>query len=445
MNIPTDPGRLYSATPGLDLQRGNPLAHQAPLSESPAGFDTSYEWRAVLLLFLGFGLVGLDRWMIAPLFPSIMHDLKLTYQDLGDAVGALALCWGAFSTLMGNLSDRVGRRQILIPALLAFSCMAGFTGVVAGATMLIAIRGVMGATEGAFLSTSVALTGEASHPRRRGLNQGIQLSGFSLFGLALGPIIATQLLGVVPSWRWVFFIVSVPGFILAAFLYRVIREPPHLQSSAEAATRAPRLPWSDILRSRNVILSMVGMLCGMSCIFVLGAFIPNYLVDYLHLSPVEMGFVTSGLGFGGFVGGIVMPGLSDHIGRRASAILCFVGAAALLYGFIRTGVEPVMLFTLLSGVSFFGSGVLSLLTGPVATEAVPQQLASSAVGIASGTGEIFGGGIGPVIAGYIAQHYGIQDVVVFSLGGLLLGIVVSAFLLETAPRKAGLPGSPRNS
>lgn len=405
------------------------------MSDRGGQFDTGYEWRAVLLLFLGFGLVGLDRWMIAPLFPAIMRDLKLSYQDLGDAVGALALCWGTFSTLMGSLSDRIGRRRILIPALLSFSCMAGVTGMVAGAMMLTIVRSAMGATEGAFLSTSVALTGEASHPKRRGLNQGIQLSGFSLFGLALGPIIATQLLRVVPSWRWVFFIVSIPGFILAAFLYRVIREPAHLRQREAGAGRAPPR-WADILRSRNVVLSMLGMLCGMSCIFVLGAFIPNYLVDHLHVSTVQMGVITSGLGFGGFTGGIVMPALSDHIGRRAAAIVCFAGAAAMLYGFIRTGVEPLMLFTLLSGVSFFGSGVLSLLTGPVASEAVPRQLASSAIGIASGTGEVFGGGVGPVIGGYIAQHYGIQEVVLFSLSGLLLGIVVSALLIETAPRRA---------
>ena len=408
------------------------------MSGVDAKFDTTYEWQAVLLLFLGFGLVGLDRWIIAPLFPTMMRDLHLTYQDLGYAVGALSLGWGTFSALMGNLSDRIGRRRILIPALLVFSCMAGVTGMVSGVAMLVAIRTVMGGTEGAFLSTSVALTGEASHPKRRGFNQGIQLSGFSLFGLALGPIIATQLLAVVPSWRWVFFCVSIPGFILAVFVYRVIREPPHLRRSAAAGPRTPSLPWTDMFRSRNVVLSMLGMMCGMSCIFVLGAFIPNYLVDYLHMSAVQMGFVTSGLGVGGFLGGIAMLALSDLIGRKSTAILCFTGAAVLLYCFIRTGVEPLMLFLLLGGVSFFGNGVLSLLTGPVATEAVPAQLTSSAIGIASGTGEIFGGGIGPMIAGYIAQHYGIQNVVVFSLAGLLVGVVLSAALIETAPRRTAV-------
>lgn len=54
----------------------------------------------------------------------------------------------------------------------------------------------MGVAEGSFCPTSFAATADASHPRRRGLNLGLQQSGFALFGLALSPIIATQLLNV---------------------------------------------------------------------------------------------------------------------------------------------------------------------------------------------------------------------------------------------------------
>src|SRR5690606_21155432 len=46
--------------------------------------------------------------------------------------------------------------------------------------------------------------------------EGRQQSGFALLGLALGPNIATQLLNVVPSWRWVFWIVALPGFVAEA-------------------------------------------------------------------------------------------------------------------------------------------------------------------------------------------------------------------------------------
>ena len=81
---------------------------KGPANSVPEPYvDTAYEWRAVLLLFLGFGLVGLDRWIIAPLFPTMMRDLKLSYRDLGNAVGSLSLAWGTFSALMGNILGRI--------------------------------------------------------------------------------------------------------------------------------------------------------------------------------------------------------------------------------------------------------------------------------------------------------------------------------------------------
>ena len=66
------------------------------MAEPQKAWDTSYEWKAVTLLGLGFGLVGLDRWIIAPLLPSIMKDLNLNQQDAGTIIGALGLSWGVF-------------------------------------------------------------------------------------------------------------------------------------------------------------------------------------------------------------------------------------------------------------------------------------------------------------------------------------------------------------
>ncbi|MHB8285020.1 MAG: MFS transporter [Caulobacteraceae bacterium] len=401
------------------------------MTETVGRWDTAYEWKAVTLLSLAFGLVGLDRWIITPLFPSIMKDLHLDYGQIGALAGILAVCWGFAAILMGGVADRIGRRKVMIPAIVIFSLLSGLSGVAASFGMLMLLRGIMGCTEGAFTPASVAATAEASQPKRRGLNQGFQLSLFALLGLGLGPIIATQLLKVVPSWRYVFMLVAIPGFILAILMYFVIREP----SREVAAAHAHGGRWIDAVRNHNVIVSIVGVLCAMCGIFVIGAMMPSYLIDFLKLTPPQMGFVMSAIGFGGFLGEFLVPGLSDSLGRKTMAIAAFVGGAILLKLFQMTGPDPMTLFILLFFVGFCCLGLLSLFTGPVPTEAVNPVLIASAIGLVSGTGEIFGGGIAPVIGGWIAQHHGIQHVLDLALGGLVAGIVVSLFIKESAPRK----------
>ncbi len=67
------------------------------------GWDSSYEWKAVLMLSLAFGLVGLDRFVLPPLFPAMMKDLGLNYQDIGNLVGILGVAWGLSAIFVGNL------------------------------------------------------------------------------------------------------------------------------------------------------------------------------------------------------------------------------------------------------------------------------------------------------------------------------------------------------
>jgi predicted MFS family arabinose efflux permease len=392
-------------------------------------WDTAYEWKAVTLLAVGFGLVGLDRWLIAPLFPSIMKDLNLTAQDVGNCIGVLGLAWGVFAALMGGISDKVGRRRVLIPAIIAFSLLSGFSGLAGGLLSLIAIRGLMGVAEGSFCPTSFAATADASHPRRRGLNLGLQQSGFALFGLALSPIIATQLLNFV-TWRWVFALVAIPGLILGALLFFVIREPKVVQ---EVASEQGAVSLGHVLKSRNILVAMLALCCAMTGVFVLSALLPLYLTSYLSLGTQKMGLVVSAIGFGGFFGQFGLPGLSDVVGRRLASMVGFAGTAVMLYIFRGLGAQPLALFAVLFVASFFTLGLVSLLSGPVATEAAPIGLVSTSIGAVVGVGEIFGGGIAPAMGGYVAAHFGIQNILWLPMCAVILGTLVSMLLRETAP------------
>lgn len=408
------------------------------MNANKKAWDTSYEWKAVALLGIGFGLVGLDRWIIAPLFPFIAADLGLSDGDIGRLAGILGVTWGIFAIFTGRLSDKIGHRKVLIPAILIFSLMSGLSGMAQGLTMLIVVRALMGAMEGTYCPTSFTAVAAASKPVRRGFNQGLQQSGFALLGLALGPIIATQLLDVVPSWREVFWIVAIPGFIVGALLFFVLREPKDTQGGALIGATGGSGNWLDTLRSHNIVVCMLALLCAMACVFVLSAMVPTYLINVLSLTPAQMGVVTSAIGFGGFFGQFGWPGLSDRFGRKPLAILGFVGATIAVIWFSNTGADVVALFIALFVTSFFCLGNIALITGPIATESAPVGLISASIGVVVGAGEIFGGGIAPYIAGYFADTYGLPSVLYVALTGVALGIVVCLFLRETAPRKVGV-------
>ena len=162
-------------------------------TQAQSSFDTSYEWKIILILSLTFGLVGLDRFILPVLFPAMMGELGLTYEDLGNLVGILAVFWGFSAFAMGFLSDRVGRRKVLVPAVIVFSLMSAFSGMVSGLVGLLAIRAVMGVAEGPVASTGVAVAVEASHPKRRGMNNGIFQCMISLMGNAVGDRKSTRL------------------------------------------------------------------------------------------------------------------------------------------------------------------------------------------------------------------------------------------------------------
>lgn len=397
-------------------------------------WDTGYEWRAITLLALGFGLVALDRFLILPMFPIIMRDLGLSYSDLGNITGALAITWGIAAFFVGKLADRVRRKAVLVGALVVFSLLVGVSGLAGGALSLIFVRGLMGAAEGAYPPPSLVTTFEVSRPDRLGLNLGLQQMAAPLLGLAIAPILVTQLVHYI-DWRYIFLLAAPPGLIVAVLLWRTIREP-----VAGAGSQAkPGLAEAGLPRSlapyRNVWLAALCMMTWLNALIVLTAFLPSYLVDFLKLPIPTMGYVMSAVGFGAIFGSVAIPALSDRTGRKPAALLSVVGAAAALAMLSRTGPHATLLFSWLMATSFFLYGAISLTVGPLSIESVPLHLRATASGTVIAVGELFGGGAAPIIAGNIAHHFGISSIFYLAIAGFAVGLVACALLRETAPRR----------
>lgn len=397
--------------------------------------DSGYEWKAVTLLSIGFGLVGIDRFMIMPLFPLMMHDRHFDYQDLGYITGALAIAWGISAIFMGNLSDRVGHRKVIIPAMVLFSVLCGASGFAASVAGLILIRALMGLFEGAYAPVSIIATIDASRPSLHGRNVGIQQMMMPLLGLGVAPILVTQLLKVVP-WHWIFALGAIPGFVVAFLLYRVLRDSDAKTAAQHTETHdASQHKWSDVFRYWNIPLNIVGMFCWVTNLVILPAFIPSYLTEILHLDLQQMGLVMSAIGLGAAVGAVLMPTLSDRLGRKPVMIISVLCSLVSLALFMRCGPSALSLFACLFGTMFGIFALITLTVGPISAESVPATLMTSASGLVIGVGEVFGGGVAPALAGYVAKHYGVENAMYFALGALAVGFVVAISLRETAPSR----------
>lgn len=391
------------------------------------------EIKTVAVLTLGFGLVGIDRFLISTLFPTIARDLKLGYGDIGTITGALAIAWGIAALFMGNLSDRIGRRRVLVGALLAFSLMIGASGLASGLLGLVVVRMVMGFADGAYTPASISATIEASPAERHGRNIGIQQMMLPLLGLGVSPLIVTALLRVV-EWRWIFVIFLVPGLILTWFTWRIVADG---SGRSAAINRNLLRDWRTVLGYRNVRILMICMLCWLSCIVVSSALLPNYLLDFLHLSNGEMGTVMSAIGFGSAAGTLILPWLSDRVGRRPVMVLGALGAGLSLFWLTMLGRESVAaLFWTLFAVHFFNNALITLTVGPICTETVPPTLMATASGVIIAVGELLGGGLGPIAAGQVAERFGIEHILWLPIGCMVLGVVLCLMLKETKPTAA---------
>jgi len=406
-------------------------------SSSTSAWNGAYEFKVVALMTLGFGLVGLDRFIINPLFPVIQKELNLNYQDLGLISGILALAWGLASAMSGPLSDRYGRKRVLVPAVLIFSLLVASTGLATGLFSMLLVRGLMGLAEGAYVPSSIVATIEASKPSRMGLNIGIQQMAAPFVGLGLGPVIGIALLDVLPSWHWVFAVIAVPGLVLAYVLSKVMRDT-HASDAAVQSNPTDQVSFKDILPIKSVWVNTLVMVCMFTSAIPLAIFFPNYMTDYLHLSLESMSQMMIGLGLGSLTGTVILPALSDRWGRKPLMVVGTLISVVCVAWLPTVQVAGMELFAVIFLISFMNAGVIAITIGPLTHLTTPAHLVGTATGVGVGAAEMMGGAIAPAIAGAMAQHIGIEKVLTQSLVVSVISLLVILVAVKE-PQKNGAP------
>jgi MFS family permease len=391
----------------------------------------------MLVLTLGNGIVGFDRQTVAFLAPFIVDDLGLTNEQIGWTASALSIAIALSSFFGSQLADRTGRRKlVLIACTLLFSLLSGVAGLALTFAVLLASRFALGLAEGPIVPVSQTMIMQASSPKWRGFNMGfMQMVG--AFGIAgfLGPIVATQL-GASYGWRTAMYLSIVPGLIVAALMVFLVR-PDAKQAPRPTEQRRPLLTdFAELLKIPNVraSLAIAGLIT--AWLVIQSIFLTLFLTQVKGLETTTAGWVIGFGGIAGLVGGISFPALSDRVGRKPVLLLGSLAATLGPIAMLLLPGDPVLL-SIAMALGWLPLGIAPLYCAIVPSESVSPALVTTAVGLAMGFAELFGGVIIPPIAGRAADAFGLEAVFVICIGLALASAIAALFLKETAPAKVG--------
>jgi predicted MFS family arabinose efflux permease len=421
------------------------------MGASLMGASRRYEIRLVVILFFAWGTVFLDRMSQMYLAPYFAPEFHLSDQQIGTLASMLAITWAMSTFVCGALSDRFGRKPVLLPAVFAFSLLSWLSAVVHSYEQLLLVRALMGLAEGPTWSIMTALIEESSPPNRRGRNIGIVVSAAALVGLAGAPVLTTQI-AARWGWRSAFFLAGVPGLIVGFLIWKFVKEPPSETREGAEHHKASLGEYLAILQYRNVWLCCIGAVGFMTWLFVLNVFAPLYITRVAHESATTAGFFLGASGLGSFFLGFMLPALSDRIGRKPVLLVCGLLAAVVPLAYVVPSLYAYP--WLLAGIVFLantGQGIGSLTLVLVPTESVPAQFRATSIGVVTMVGEIFGATASPLLAGTAAEKHGLEITMWMAAAGSALVFIVALLLRETAQRKAqlsaaqqvaGAPGRP---
>lgn len=284
----------------------------------------------IVFLIVFIDLVGFG--IVIPILPLYAEEFGPSPVIFGLLMASFSIMQFIAAPILGRLSDRVGRRPVLLVSLLGSAFGYVLFGIAGSIGMLFASR-IIDGISGGNISTAQAVIADITGPEDRAKGMGIIGAAFGL-GFILGPAIGALLVTVAP---WL------PGIgaavaSLVAFVLVLLRLPETLD--LEAKREARRHPLN--LGSLAEVLShpLVG-LCLLMVFLTIFAF-ANFETTFAQFAKLRFSYSTSTIAwlfvYAGVLGAIVQGGLVGRLARRFGEIRLIVVGTSL--SFVALGFLP---------------------------------------------------------------------------------------------------------
>jgi ACDE family multidrug resistance protein len=238
---------------------------------------------------------------ITPAFPRIIEDLNISAGEVGLLITAFSLPGAVLAPFIGIMTDRLGRKRVLVPCLFIFG-IAGFSCTfIQNYHLLLVLRVIQGIGGGGLVTLTTTLIGDLYSGNKVAEAMGYNASVIS-FGVAIYPTIGGAL--AMLNWHYPFLlpIVAIPLGILVLTL---LQSPEPVKSLG--INDYLRGTWKFLSDRQLIAFFMIGIV---AVVILYGAFLtyyPLFMAEFFDLSPFAIGIIFS-------VGSIAMTLSSSQVG-----------------------------------------------------------------------------------------------------------------------------------
>ncbi|HHU68314.1 aromatic acid/H+ symport family MFS transporter [Corynebacterium sp.] len=380
-----------------------------------------------ILLWIAVLLDGFDMVVIGAVLPSMIEDPTwqvtaaegtqiVTAGLIGMTIGALAI---------GTLTDKLGRRWVMIVSVLAFSLLTLGMGFAGSVWMLMLLRFLAGVGLGGCLPTAISMVTEFRGRARAGSSTTTVMTGYHV-GAVLTALLA--ILMIEPfGWHSLFIVGAVPGIILAPIMFFLLPESPQyllakgrvteaediasrygMELSDELDRSAAQAAQEDKQRSslasvlapkyrRNSLAIWATSFMGLLLVYGLNTWLPQIMRAADYDLGNSLGFLLV-LNVGAVVGLIIAGKVSDvHSPRRTGLVWFLASAVFLALMAIKLPLLGLYVVVFITGVFVFSS---QNLVYAFVGENHPSNMRATAMGFSAGIGRL-GAISGPMVGGLL--------------------------------------------
>ena len=304
-------------------------------AQEPGLFSPATRRYALSVLVVVYTFNFIDRQILSILLEPIKHELGLSDTALGMLTGfAFALFYATLGIPIARYADKGNRRNLVALALTVWSGMTALSGLAQNFWQLLAARIGVGVGEAGCSPPSHSMISDYFPANRRATALGIYSLGIP-FGILFG-FVAGGWLNEFFGWRVAFFVVGIPGLMLALLVRFTLREPP--RGMAEGRTDSGEQPgvletfvflWNKRSFRHMAFGGALTAFVGYGVV----TWVPSFLIRSHGMDTGEVGtWLGLILGIPGGIGIALGGFLADRYGERDTRWYLWVVSVALLLG-----------------------------------------------------------------------------------------------------------------